>query len=195
MPEQEFRRVISLERQRSERSRTFFLLMLLDAGDCTPSEKNGKLLEKILATLAASIRDTDVAGWYKNNSTLGVIWTEFGSHDRRAIQSAMMTRVGDTLRRNLSPQQFNQISLAIHWFPEEWHDFPRRHTDGDAPVYAPRKPRPHLRSGGATAIPEPDDTREASPTNSLVRATPLSIEDSSALTKSELNRGSAEMSP
>ena len=40
-----FRRMIALERKRSERSRKPFILLLLDMGD-RPSDKNGKILAK-----------------------------------------------------------------------------------------------------------------------------------------------------
>jgi hypothetical protein len=178
--EEEFHRAISLERKRTERTRKPFLLMLLDTGDRSPSEKNRKLLEQSLAALAGSFRDTDVAGWYKNNSILGVICTEFKPNDYNKFAGTMMTRVSETLRGNLSDQQFSQMSISFHLFPEEWnHDIPQRPTDPNAPIYAPRKPRPHLRSGGATAVPEPDDA-EVSANNSFIRVARSSSEDSSA---------------
>jgi hypothetical protein len=181
LADEHFRRVLTLERQRSERSRKPFLLMLLDTGDSIPSDKNRKLLEKILAALSGSTRDTDVTGWYKNDSVLGVICTEFGFDDRNTILSTMLTRVSETLRKNLSQQQFNQTCISFHLFPEEWNqDTPQRPTDPDAPVYAPRKPRPHLRSGGATAVPEPDNAQQVSSDNSFIRVARLFIEDSSA---------------
>jgi DNA-binding NarL/FixJ family response regulator len=52
-------------------------------------------------------------------------------------------------------------------------------TDPDAPVCAPLKPKPHLRSGGAMAVPEPDDTEQISSDNSFGRVFRLSVEDSS----------------
>jgi len=180
LADKDFRLLLTRERQRSERSRKSFLLMLLDAGDSTPSEKNRKLLEKILASLAGSIRASDVAGWYRNNSALGVIFTEIEPDDRNRIPITMMTRLSEALRKNLSQQQFSQVGISVHVFPEQWnHDIPQSPTDPIAPVYAPRKPRPRLRSGGATAVPEPDDKEEVSPDNSFSRVAPLSIEDSS----------------
>jgi hypothetical protein len=180
LADEHFRRVLTLERQRSERSRKPFLLMILDTGDSIPSDKNRKLLEKILAALSGSTRDTDVTGWYKNDSVLGVICTEFGFDDRNTILSTMLTRVSETLRKNLSQQQFNQTCISFHLFPEEWNqDTPQRPTDPDAPVYAHRKPKPHLRSGGAMAVPEPDDAQEVSSNNSFIRVPQLSIENSS----------------
>ena len=73
---EEFRRMIALERKRSERSRKPFMLLLLDMGDDLPSEKNGRILGKILSALSVSTRDTDVTGWYSNNCVVGVMFTE-----------------------------------------------------------------------------------------------------------------------
>jgi lipopolysaccharide/colanic/teichoic acid biosynthesis glycosyltransferase len=122
-----FQRMISLERKRSERSRKPFLLMLLDVGRYLPSEKNGKVLQKILSALSLSTRETDMTGWYQNQSIVGVMFTEISIDDRGTILSTMMARVGETLRSNLSLEQFNQISMSFHLFPEDWdHDLPER---------------------------------------------------------------------
>jgi lipopolysaccharide/colanic/teichoic acid biosynthesis glycosyltransferase len=125
--EEAFHRMISLERKRTERSRKPFLLMLLDMGNSLRSEKNEKALDKVLSALSLSTRETDVTGWYKKNSVVGVMFTEFGAEDRNSILSTMMTRVSETLRNNLSSQQFGLISISFHLFPEEWnHDIPQR---------------------------------------------------------------------
>jgi len=119
--------MISLERKRTERSRKPFLLMLLDMGNGLQSDKNGKALGKIFSALSLSTRETDVTGWYKNNSIVGVMFTEFGVDDRNTILTTMMTRVSETLRNNLSAEHFGLISISFHLFPEEWnHDVPQR---------------------------------------------------------------------
>jgi hypothetical protein len=152
--EKEFQRMVTLERRRAERSRRPFLLMLLDMGDSIPCEKNGKVLEKLLVVLSRSTRGSDITGWYRNNSVLGVMFTEFEFVDPDTIPSTLARRVADTLRKNLSEEQFDQTCISFHLFPEEWNP---RQPDPDAPVYAPLRPKPRLRSGGAMAIPETDD--------------------------------------
>ena len=118
-----FRRMIALERKRSERSRKPFMLLLLDMGDRLPSEKNGKILGKILATLSGSTRDTDVTGWYANNCIVGVMFTEVATGDSSSVPSTIIARVTETLRKNLTLEQFNRVSLSFHVFPEDWnHD-------------------------------------------------------------------------
>jgi exopolysaccharide biosynthesis polyprenyl glycosylphosphotransferase len=55
------------------------------------------------------------------------MFTELGVDDPNSALSTMMTRVSETLRNNLSAEQFNQISISFHLFPEEWnHDIPQR---------------------------------------------------------------------
>jgi lipopolysaccharide/colanic/teichoic acid biosynthesis glycosyltransferase len=121
-----FQRMISLERKRTERSRKPFVLMLLDMGSCLPSDKNGKVLGKVLSALSLATRETDVTGWYENNSIVGVMFTEINIDDRGSILSTMMARVSETLRSNLSLEQFGQISISFHLFPEDWdHEVPK----------------------------------------------------------------------
>jgi lipopolysaccharide/colanic/teichoic acid biosynthesis glycosyltransferase len=126
LAEREFQNTIARERKRTERSRKPFLLVLV-ALDGLRSNGNGKALDKIISALALSTRETDVTGWHKNNCVVGALFTELGMENRETIHRTMMTRVSETLRNNLSSQQFNQISVSFHWFPEEWnHDLPHR---------------------------------------------------------------------
>jgi exopolysaccharide biosynthesis polyprenyl glycosylphosphotransferase len=97
--------------------------MLLDMGDGVRSVHHENALDKILSALSLSTRETDVTGWYKNDSVVGVMFTEFGDDDRNTILSTLMTRVSETLRDNLSSHEFSRISISFHLFPEEWnHD-------------------------------------------------------------------------
>ena len=120
---EEFRRMITLERKRSERSRKPFMLLLLDMGDELPSERNGRILGKILSALALSTRDTDVTGWYSNNCVVGVMFTEIAIEDGGSTPTTIITRVTQTLQKNLTLEQFNRVTLSFHVFPEGWdHD-------------------------------------------------------------------------
>jgi lipopolysaccharide/colanic/teichoic acid biosynthesis glycosyltransferase len=116
-----FRRMITLERKRSERSRKPFMLLLLDMGDRLPSEKNGKILGKILSALSRTTRDTDVTGWYANSCVVGVMFTEIATGDSSSVPTTIIARVTETLRKSLALEQFNRISLSFHVFPEDWN--------------------------------------------------------------------------
>jgi lipopolysaccharide/colanic/teichoic acid biosynthesis glycosyltransferase len=124
--EDAFQRMIAVERKRTERSRKPFLLMLLDAGK-HGSERNGKALNSIVPALLSSTRETDVIGWYKAQTTLGVIFTELVIDDKNSILSTILNRVSCTLRNNLTFEQFNQVSISFHFFPDDWdHDIAGR---------------------------------------------------------------------
>ena len=128
--DESFQRMLSLERKRTERSRKPFLVMLVDLGDHLASENNGKMLGKILSALSLSTRVTDITGWHKNDSVVGVLFTEIIIDARGSILNTMMTRVSETLCKTLSLEQFNQISISFHLFPEEWdYGTPQRPTN------------------------------------------------------------------
>jgi lipopolysaccharide/colanic/teichoic acid biosynthesis glycosyltransferase len=120
-----FRRMIALERKRSERSRKPFMLLLLDMVD-RPSQKNGKILNKVLSVLSTSTRDTDVTGWYTNDRVVGVMFTEIAIEESAAIPGTILARVTETLRTNLAFDQFNRVCISFHVFPEDWDDEDRQ---------------------------------------------------------------------
>jgi lipopolysaccharide/colanic/teichoic acid biosynthesis glycosyltransferase len=126
LDERAFHRVILLERRRTERSHKPFLLMLLDLGDHLPSADNGKHLRRLLTMLSVSTRETDVAGWYKNECVVGVMFTEIALGDRGTIVSTMIARLGDILREHLSFEQFNQVGVSFHVFPDDWEQGGKR---------------------------------------------------------------------
>ena len=120
--EKAFRRMISVERKRTERSRHPFLLMLLETGVYHPSENNGNVLAKGLSALRAATRETDVLGWYKEYSSAGVMFTELVIDHNNSILSTVLARVSNTLQDILTFEQFNQITISFHIFPDKWDD-------------------------------------------------------------------------
>lgn len=116
LDEQIFQRMISLERKRTERSGKPFLLMLVDTG----GEREVRVLNDLVSALIRTKRETDVLGWYQTDSVFGVIFAEIAHGERSTILSAMLVRVGGTLRSQLTAEQFNKISISFHLFPEEW---------------------------------------------------------------------------
>ena len=66
--EENFKRMIAIERKRTERSREPFLLMLVEAGNPQRAGKHGRPLERILSAMLSSTRETDLVGWYKDGT-------------------------------------------------------------------------------------------------------------------------------
>jgi lipopolysaccharide/colanic/teichoic acid biosynthesis glycosyltransferase len=118
--EQMFRRMLAIERKRTERSKEPFLLMLLDAGSSTGSELNGDALKNMATSLLESSRETDIIGWYGENKTVGVMFTGLVVEDKNAILGTILGRVKSMLRDETVFKQFNQVSISFHFFPDDW---------------------------------------------------------------------------
>ena len=115
-----FRRAIALERERTGRSRKTMLLMLVSTGSRMQVDKCRTLLEGIRSALSISIRDTDVLGWYKSSTVVGVLFTEINVDEHGAILSTMMRRVCATVQDSVNLKRFSQLSISFHVFPEDW---------------------------------------------------------------------------
>jgi lipopolysaccharide/colanic/teichoic acid biosynthesis glycosyltransferase len=139
--EEIFRRMISLERKRSERTQRPFVLLLMDTGRNLPTEKNGRILLEILAALQAATRETDVMGWYEANSVVGVMFTEI-TPDNNLVLSTILSRISDVLRDRLTLEQFSQLKFSFHLFPEEWDS-----ENSDRPSDPTLYPDLHERNG------------------------------------------------
>src|SRR5437879_3733325 len=118
-----FLRALCLERKRAERSRKPFVLMLLDP--LTPQDGNGdNALNRTVAAICSSIRETDIVGWYKAHSVFGVIFAELGAADRASIVSALRAKITAALQSGLNAKELDRLRLSFHCFPqdEEGHE-------------------------------------------------------------------------
>jgi lipopolysaccharide/colanic/teichoic acid biosynthesis glycosyltransferase len=125
--EEIFRRMIAIERKRTERSKAPFLLMLLEVVSNEGAKKERQTLGLIASALLASSRDTDLVGWYKDNVIIGAMFTGLIVHDKRIVLDTFLTKVTSSLRDELTAEQFNQVSISFHLFPDDWdHEKPGR---------------------------------------------------------------------
>lgn len=119
--EENFRRVIAIERKRTERSKAPFVLMLLEVAGQNP-EKAAPALESVMTVLLATSRDTDLVGWYKSNSTIGALFTGLAPGDKSSILMTILSRATNTLRDELTFEQFNLINISLHYYPDDWDE-------------------------------------------------------------------------
>ena len=130
LSEENFKRMIAIERKRTERSKEPFLLMLLKADHHQGSEKNGRVLDCVASALLPSTRETDVIGWYKDRTAVGVMYTGLVVNDKNSVLSIILNRVSATLRDELMADQLNQVTISFHFFPDDWdHDNSGRPTN------------------------------------------------------------------
>ena len=119
LPEHLFLGMLCLERKRSERSRKNFLLLLLHAENADQSRCKVQILKGVIRAADASRRETDPAGWYAHNKTLGIIFTELGALDETATAKKLLEKVYICLDAELSPEDRRQIHVTSHIFPDE----------------------------------------------------------------------------
>lgn len=118
--EDTFKRMIAIERKRTERSKEPFLLMLLEAGRPKELGKNGRGLDGVARALLSCTRETDAIGWYKDRTIVGVMYTSLVVKDKNAVLSILLNRVSEALRNEVTCGQFDQITISFHFFPDDW---------------------------------------------------------------------------
>ena len=89
--------------------------MLLDMGEHSTSRLG---MRDVLFTLTGVLRETDIAGWYKEGSVVGVMFTEITLDDEGSTAATLMRRVSQALKSHLTPEQFHQIGISFHLVPE-----------------------------------------------------------------------------
>ena len=119
LPEDQFIAAVSRERQRSERSKKPFVLMLAEIRELDSEKFRDALVSKAIDVLRHSIRATDVVGWYRSDHALGVIFTELGNADKELALVTLKSRMSNLLYDNLGGVGSGAIKLLFHWFPED----------------------------------------------------------------------------
>jgi hypothetical protein len=118
----EFQRMVSLERRRATRSQKSSLLMLIDMSESAGSSAQRRSLHKVLSAMRKTTRETDITGWYKENSVVGVMFTEITFGDHSSIPPAMMSRLHDVLKTQLTAQELRLINIDFHFLSEPKSD-------------------------------------------------------------------------
>ena len=112
-----FQHLLALERKRTERTGTPFVLAILDISRLHESDPS-RIVSEICATIHPVTRDTDLYGWYQYPSSLGLIFTPLRVTDQSAVQSALARKTYRALCKALRPADANKVSISCHFFPE-----------------------------------------------------------------------------
>ena len=128
-PQGTFTRMLSLERKRTERTGDPLLLVLLRLDGLLEFSRNEEF-SRIVASLTAAIRDTDITGWYEHPSTLGVIFTALKCPDRETVKSAILFRIHRVLAASLDSNEMRRrIQVSLHFYPEDSGESPGLSSD------------------------------------------------------------------
>ena len=72
-----------------------------------------------------SSRDTDLVGWYKDDAIVGTMFTGLIVNDKRAVLDTFLAKVSAALQEELTADEFNQVRISFHLFPDDWdHEKP-----------------------------------------------------------------------
>lgn len=112
----QFHNLLRIERKRTERSKKPFLLMLLDFSDLHKRE-HPDYYEIIKSILFTCSRETDIRGWYKHNTIIGIIFTEIASIDQSSIETIFRKLHGRIIGA-IDAEWVTTIKVSFHVFPE-----------------------------------------------------------------------------
>ena len=126
--EELFHRLLTLERKRSDRTGEPFLLVLIQ---CEELIRKGaeRSIGDIGIALAASVRVTDVTGWYRNRSTIGLILTSFNGAGRTEVRTAISGKIEKILGKSLHASDTGLVEVSYHFYPQNAESGPDRTND------------------------------------------------------------------
>lgn len=124
--QEEFRRVLSRERKRSERSGKHLLLMLVD-GKALSTNGDKSNLDKAAAAVSGAIRDTDLAGWFETRGIIGVVFTELGRTPAGVAVKIIEEKIIAALQKELKASMLGRLFISFFAYPDNWiaKDSPR----------------------------------------------------------------------
>ena len=119
LPSWLFMKMLCLERNRVERSGRRLVLMLVESpGLFTDGDQTGTT-EKIQYVLSRATRETDIKGWYRDGSVIGVIFTEIPLSETSVVP-ILSRKVNHALSAALDNWQLEELELSFHVFPEHF---------------------------------------------------------------------------
>jgi lipopolysaccharide/colanic/teichoic acid biosynthesis glycosyltransferase len=118
LDESVFKRMLSLERRRCERTNDRFALMLVDMEELKRT-MSVAAIEEIALTISTAMRETDVSGWYCEHSVLGIILTTLNGADRSTLEAVIGERMRSLLALSVDDVEHQRIWITWHIFPED----------------------------------------------------------------------------
>jgi lipopolysaccharide/colanic/teichoic acid biosynthesis glycosyltransferase len=105
---------------------------LLHDDEIAMNEKN-----ELTYILSSCKRETDIAGWYKYDSVVGIIFTEIKELDQYKIRKKIYNNLSDVL----DPEKIKKIKISFHVYPEKDSDTRLNGYKPDKKLYPDRSNR------------------------------------------------------
>ncbi|MEO8737584.1 MAG: sugar transferase [Edaphobacter sp.] len=107
--------MLRFERRRTERSGKQLLLVLISS-EHFRGKSGCALIDSVVATLAARIRETDVLGWYERDKTIGILMTEIGDADAATVE-IIMSKISHAIENNVNIDTSRRLTVTYRLFP------------------------------------------------------------------------------
>ena len=121
-PRSVFLKMLSVERQRAELAGRKFVLALVDCQKLLRNQPQAGVRENLQRALSCATREADIKGWYRDNSVIGVVFTEVALAEK-SIDQILSRKLWNALQEVLGPQQVAGVQLSFQVFPEDSEDF------------------------------------------------------------------------
>ena len=112
-----FHHLLRIERQRTERSKRSFLLLLLDTSNLADKKNIKEILRKTNSALVSVLRESDIRGWYKTDAVVGVIFPEIECLEETSLK-AVFEKIYNRIREKLSEELVEKIKASYYIYPE-----------------------------------------------------------------------------
>lgn len=117
LQEELFLGMLCLERKRAERSGKGFFLVLIDSRSATENSRQ-MILKGMIRAANAARRETDLAGWYKQESVLGIIFTELGPLQDSETNQRLLKKIHEALDAELQ-EDIKLLNISFQFFPDD----------------------------------------------------------------------------
>lgn len=121
--EEYFREMICRERKRSERTNRPFILMLVELKDHLKAAGSSGITGKVVETVSATVRDTDILGWLQPAASIGVLITDIDNEAINSVIKNIQEKLDLKFHESLSAAHVRNISVSFQVFPENYEKF------------------------------------------------------------------------
>jgi len=121
--EEAFHYLLAVEHKRFERSHRPFVLALIEDGIASPEppDLDPGVSSKVFMTLARSLRETDVIGWYREGCVVGALLTHLGDGPLADVSRLMSSKIAQALRDSLTERVAERLAVKLYQpFEESW---------------------------------------------------------------------------
>ncbi len=115
-----FTKTLHVEQKRAERSSRALVLMLVELGKGVRPDQPRGAFQRALRAVSQSMRETDIKGWYREGSVIGIVFTEVPSTGAAALAETLRGKVSAALSSTLSKSENEQVHLTCYVYPEDW---------------------------------------------------------------------------